>query len=179
MDSVLGKKLRRICNKLEKRGMHTELRGDGGYDARKIFSLLAHLGITPVIRIRIDAKSKGVDRVRALAAPEQFGGRGGCTNEVFNRVAKGERRPNQLEWKEDVEYGLRWIVEMVISAFMRVFGGSVRALKPHTAIIEISTKAAAYTATSTWRMRPSGQCASPKTPGRPRPPGRGPGAAAA
>ena len=41
-------------------------------------------------------------------------------------------------------YGLRWIVEIVISAFKRVFGESVRALKPHTAIIEIATKVAAY-----------------------------------
>ena len=146
VDSVLGEKLRRIRNKLEKRGIHMELRADGGYDARKVFSLLAHLGITPVIRIRISANatSEGVDRARALAALEQFGGRGGCTNEVFNRMTKGERRLNQKEWKEDVEYGLRWIVEIVISAFKRVFGESVRALKPHTAIIEIATKVAAY-----------------------------------
>ena len=146
MESALGQKLTRIRNRLAKMGIHMELRADGGYDAREIFSLLAKLGITPVVRIRIDAnaRSKGVDRARGLAVLEQFGGRGGCTNAQLNRMTRGERRINQKEWKEDVEYGLRWIVEIVISAFKRVFGESVRALKPHTAVIEIATKIAAY-----------------------------------
>ncbi|MCE2509094.1 MAG: transposase [Nitrosopumilaceae archaeon] len=145
-EGVMGEKLRRIRNRLARLGIHMELRADGGYDAREIFSLLARLGITPVIRICIDAnaRSKGVDRARGLAVLEQFGGRGGCTNTELNRMTRGERRANQKAWKEDVGYGLRWIVEIVISAFKRVFGESVRALKPHTAIIEIATKIAAY-----------------------------------
>ena len=145
-EGLLGEKLRRIRNKLEKMGIRIEMRADGGYDARAVFSLLAKLGITPIIRIRIDAnaQAKGVDRARGLAVLEQFGGRGGCTNTELNRMTNGERRLNQKEWKKDVRYGLRWIVEIVISAFKRVFGESVRALKPHTAIIEIATKVAAY-----------------------------------
>ena len=71
-------------------------------------------------------------------------GGGDCSNEEFNHMTKDERRLNQKRWKKDVRSGLLWIVEIVISAFKRVFGESVRALKPHTAIIEIATKIAAY-----------------------------------
>ena len=102
-EGLRGEKLGRIRNKLEKMGIRIEMRADGGYDARAVFSLLAKLGITPVIRIRIDAtaRSKGVDRARCLAVLEQFGGRGGCTNTELNRMTNGERRLNQ-EWKKDV-----------------------------------------------------------------------------
>ena len=146
VDSILSEKLRRICNRLKKMGVHIELRGDAGYDARYVFTLLANLGITPIIRVRINAnaKSDGMGRARALAALEQLGGLGGCTNEEFNRMTKAERLLNQKKWKKDARSGLRWIVEIVISAFKRVFGESVRALKPHTAIIEITTKIIAY-----------------------------------
>ena len=81
VDSVLSEKLRRICNRLKKMGIHIELRGDVGYDARYVFTLLTNLGITPIIRIRVNAnaKSDGVGRARALAALEQLGGGGGET----------------------------------------------------------------------------------------------------
>ena len=120
--------------------------GDGAYDAKALFALLASRGITPIIRIRINANARagGVSRARGLATLEQLGGWAGCTNEEFNRMTKAERNLNQKEWKKNVRYGLRWIVEIVISAFKRVFGESVRALKPHTVIMEIATKVAAY-----------------------------------
>ena len=173
-EGLRGEKMGRIRNKLEKMGIRIEMRADGGYDTRAVFSLLAKLGIAPVIRIRIDAtaRSKGVDRARCLAVLEQFGGRGGCTNTELNRMTNGERRLNRKEWKKDVEYGLRWIVEIVRSAFKRVFGESVRALKPHTAIIEIATKVERSHTTATWTSgtRPSGRCAAP-------PPDTGPPAA--
>jgi hypothetical protein len=41
-------------------------------------------------------------------------------------------------------YGLRWLVEMVISAFKRIFGDAVRAVKPQYILLEIATKIAAY-----------------------------------
>ena len=57
---------------------------------------------------------------------------------------KNERLANQKEWKKRVRYGLRWLVEIVISAFKRMFGESVRALTPATTQVEIATKVAAY-----------------------------------
>ena len=54
------------------------------------------------------------------------------------------RRVNQKEWKKDAGYGLRWMVEIIMSTFKRVSGESVRALTPRTAFIEVATKVAAY-----------------------------------
>ena len=146
VDSEISVALRRIYHKLKKMGIHIELRADGAYDTRAIFSMLAQLGITPVIKVRIDSstKSKGVDRARTMAVLNQLGGGDGCTNTEFHRMTKDERRANQKKWKKEVKFGLRWIVEIVISAFKRVLGESVRALKPYTAFIEVATKIAAY-----------------------------------
>ena len=146
VDSEINVALQRIYHKLKERGIHIELRGDGAYDTRAIFSMLAQLGITPVIKVRINSntRSKGVDRARTLAVLNQLGGGDGCTNREFHCMTKGERKANQKKWKKEVEFGLRWIVEIVISAFKRVLGESVRALKPHTAFIEVATKIAAY-----------------------------------
>ena len=58
-------------------------------------------------------------------------------------MTKSERQANQKDWRERVEFGLRRLVEIAISAFKRVFGESVRTLKPHTAYVEIATKMAA------------------------------------
>ena len=138
--------LMRIHRALEERGIHVKLWGDGAYDARYIFSLLKSLDISPLVRVRINSgtRSKGVDRARSRAVLDQLGGRGGCTSKELARMTKSERQANQKDWRERVEFGLRWLVEIVISAFKRVFGESVRALKPHTAYIEIATKIAAY-----------------------------------
>ena len=146
VDSEISVALRRIHNKLKKRGIHIELMGDGAYDARAIFSMLAQLGITPVIKVRINSNtsSKGVDRARTMAVLNQLGGGDGCTNREFHRMTKDERRANRDKWKKEVKFGLRWIVEIVISAFKRVLGESVRALKPYTAFIEVATKIVAY-----------------------------------
>lgn len=132
--------------RLEDMNIQVEMRADGGYDSREAFSLLSHLGITPIIRVRINSgtRSKGVDRSRTMAVLDQLGGKGDCTNYELHRMRNEERRANQKEWKGDVRYGLRWIVEIVISAFKRVFGESVRARTPYTAYVEIATKVAAY-----------------------------------
>lgn len=138
--------LLRIHRALEERGIHVKLWGDGAYDARYVFSLLKSLGIAPLVRVRIDSgtRARGVDGTRSRAVLDQLGGRGGCTSQELARMTKSERQANQKDWRKRVEFGLRWLVEIVISAFKRVFGESVRALKPHTAYVEIATKIAAY-----------------------------------
>ncbi len=171
LKEMVDEELQNMCWRMRRMGITMEVRGDGGYDARKIFSLLARLGIIPIIRVRIDAstRSDGVDRARALAVLEQLGGRGGCTNRALARMMKDERLANQKDWKERVRYGLRWIVEIVISAFKRIFGESVRALTPGTTYVEIATKVAAYNRNldigdeAVWRMR-----RGRKPPGVPR-----------
>ena len=96
------------------------------------------------VRINSGARVKGKNRARPRAVLEQLGGRGGCTGRELNRMTNEERRANQKEWKKDTRYGLRWMVEIIISAFKRVFGESVRALTPRTAFIEVAAKVAAY-----------------------------------
>ena len=146
VDGTIDAEFARLGRELEEMGIRIELRADGGYDSRVTFASLATPGIIPVIRVRINsgARAKGINRVRAKAVLEQLGGRGGRTGRELNRMTNEERRANQKEWKKDTRYGLRWMVEIIISAFKRVFGESVRALTPCTAFIEVAIKVAAY-----------------------------------
>ena len=146
VDGTIDAEFARLDKELKEMGIKIELRADGGYDSGVTFALLATLGIIPVIRVRINsgARAKGKNRASAKAVLEQLGGRGGCTGRELNRMANEERGANQKEWKKDTRYGLRWMVEIIISAFKRVFGESVRALTPRTAFIEVATKVVAY-----------------------------------
>ena len=146
VDGTIDAEFARLGRELEELGVKIELRADGGYDSRVTFAFLAALGIIPVIRVRINsgARAKGKNRARAKAVLEQLGGRGRCTGRELNRMTNEERGACQKEWKKDTRYGLRWMVEIIISAFKRVFGESVRALTPRTAFIEVATKVAAY-----------------------------------
>ena len=143
-DDVEDHTLMRMHRAPEERGISMELRGDGAYDARYVFSLLNSLNITPLISVHIDSnpRDKGKDRDRAVL--DQLGWVGGCTSRELGRMTKSERRANQKNWREHVKFGLRWLVDIVTSAFKRVFGESVRALQPHTACVEVATKITAY-----------------------------------
>ena len=123
------------------------LKGDGGYDSRDAFSHCRKRGVRTVIRVRIDARtlSDGKDRARSEAVLEQLGG--GCTAARFARMGKAERKKRQKEWMAHVKYSGRWNVEIVISAFKRLLGEPVRAVKPLYIQIEIATKIAVYNRT--------------------------------
>ena len=94
---MVDKELQRVYW-LKRKGIAIELRGDGAYGTREIFSLLARLEIIPIIKVRINANARagGVDRARALAVLEQLGGKG-CTNRELNRMRKDERLANQKD----------------------------------------------------------------------------------
>ena len=146
LEAMVDEELLEMSQKLRQMGIAIEMRGDGGYDTRRLFSLLAKLDITPIIKVRINSNTRadGVDYTRAMAVLEQLGGGGDCTNRTLARMVREARLANQKDWKTKVRYGLRWIVEIVISAFKRIFGESIRALTPYTAYIEIATKITAY-----------------------------------
>ena len=122
------------------------MRGDGGYAARAVFSFLKSLSVTPLVTVRVDsnARAKGEYRSRARAVLDHVGGAGGCTRRDLARMTKSERRANRKKWREAVGFGLRWLVEIVMSAFERVLGESVRALRPRTAYVGAATKITAY-----------------------------------
>ena len=128
----------RIRGAPEETGIRMKLRGDGAYEARYAFSLLKSLDASPLAMVRINSgtRSKGVDRARLAEGP--------YTSQEPARMTKSERRANQKDWREGAEFGLRWLADMVMSAFKRVFGESAGAPKPHAAYIEIATKIAAY-----------------------------------
>ena len=97
------------------------------------------------MRIDSNTLARGKDRSRAVL--DQLGGVGGvsgCTGLELGRMTTSERRANQKKWRKHVRFGLRWLVEIVISAFKRVFGESARALLPHTAYVGAATKITAY-----------------------------------
>ncbi|MDI1495354.1 MAG: Transposase DDE domain protein [Cenarchaeum symbiont of Oopsacas minuta] len=51
---------------------------------------------------------------------------------------------NQAEWKKRVRYGQRWIIEVVFSAFKRVFGDSVMSRKWDHIVQELRLKVWVY-----------------------------------
>ena len=120
------------------------LLGDGGYDSHELFAHMKKRGVQPVIRIRYNANahSGGVGKARPEAVLDQLGG--GCTAIQYAKLNGGDRKKLQKEWMKRVKYGLRWLVEIVISAFKRIFGDAVRAVKPQYILLEIATKIATY-----------------------------------
>ena len=122
-----------------------EIRADAGYDSRENFQTCKEYGITPIIKIRRNAKykAKGVSRERGIAALDQLGG--GITNLAkFHDMDIKERTENQNEWKKYAEYGPQWQVEIFFSAFKRVLGSSVRAKTMDNIIQEIALKIQRY-----------------------------------
>ncbi len=121
------------------------MRADGGFDSRKIFQTCKQLGITPYIRISHNAttRSRGVSRDRTMAVIDQLGD-GIADPSRFAHLTKEERESNRKKWKTRVKYGLRWLVEIVISSFKRLFGDSVAAKKWENVVQEISLKIYSY-----------------------------------
>lgn len=62
-------------------------------------------------------------------------------------MTMSERRTHQKRRGPHVRFGLRRLVEIVMSAFKRVYGESVRTLLPHAACVGVAAKMAAYNCT--------------------------------
>ena len=125
--------------------LNAVIRADGGFDSREIFRLCRRLGITPYIRIDHNAttRSRGVSRDRGVAALDQLGG--GIKNpKEFARLTRDEREANRSEWKKRARYGQRWLSEIVISSFKRLFGDSVAARRRGSITREINLKVNIY-----------------------------------
>ena len=68
---------------------------------------------------------------------------------MSSRRRKGDRKSdkpgyNRKEWKKTVGYGGRRNVEIVVSAFKRIFSNSVSAVKMKNIVHEIKLKIAVY-----------------------------------
>jgi len=98
--------------------------GDGAYDSKKNFRLLADKGIDPVIRVRKNSSFKARGCMpRKLAVVEQIG---------------------NPEWKKEKGYGLRWMAESAVSSVKRVFGEHISSIKWRNIVNELLLKASIY-----------------------------------
>ena len=121
------------------------IRADGAYDTREVFSQCKKLGIVPIIRVRTNANCSagGADMPRSRAVLEQLGG-DNATPAKLAAMSAGEREANRKRWKDRVLYGSRWLVEIVISAFKRRYGNTVRCKNMENIVREIAQKVCIY-----------------------------------
>lgn len=93
---------------------------DGAYDSYDNWESLDKKGIKPVIRLRKDSTSNGLNvRARAVREIKKIG---------FS------------EWKKAEKYGARWLVEIWYSVFKRRFGEYCQARKPENIVQELLFK---------------------------------------
>lgn len=93
---------------------------DGAYDTYDNWERLSNKGITPAIRLRKDSINTGLNaRAKTVRYIEKVG---------------------IEQWKKEVEYGKRWLVEIWYSVFKRRFGEHCTARKHENAIQEILFK---------------------------------------
>ena len=86
------------------------------------------------MRINSNCRAGGVDRAKSEAVLDQLGG--GCTAARLAKMGRDERKKHQKEWKKRAGYNKRWIVEIIISAFKRLLGEALRAVKPEYIMME-------------------------------------------
>ncbi len=105
-------------------------------------------GVTPGImhKINATARGKGSGDAWGVSVRDQLGGSPDATR--LDLMDREEKRENQAYWKVRIGYGHRWIVESVFSAFKRLFGEHLMALKWDNIIQEVRLKVALY---NRWR----------------------------
>ena len=116
---------------------------DGAYASRDNLKACKERNVTPLIKLKVNStpKGKGAGDVWGTAVQNPFGG--SDPNRV-KWLPDEEKKSNQKEWNARVEYGKRWIVEIVFSAFKRMFGEHLYSLKWKNMIQEVNLKVATY-----------------------------------
>jgi len=98
---------------------------DGAYDSRKNFRFLADKDIEPIIKVRKNASLKAR----------------GCMPRKLSVV---EQKKDLDAWKKNHGYGYRWAAESAFSAFKRIFGEHVKAVRWKNIIKGLMLKASIY-----------------------------------
>jgi hypothetical protein len=98
--------------------------GDGAYDSKSNFRMLADRGIDPLIRVRKNASLKG----------------GGCMPRKFAVLYQF----GNIDWRRESGYGYRWMAESAFSSIKRVFGEYICAVKWINIVKELLLKASIY-----------------------------------
>ena len=97
------------------------LYGDAAYASRSNVTACGDRGVDSRIKLRVNstARGKGTGDAWGIAVRKQLGG--SADSHVW-KMSDDEKRRFGEEWKKKVEYGKRWLVEIVFSAFKRMFG---------------------------------------------------------
>ena len=93
------------------------------------------------LRVNSMARGKGTGDAWGIAVREQLGG---SADSHAWKMSDDEKRRFREEWKKKAEYGKRWLVEIVFSAFKRMFGGHLYSLKWKNMVQEVRIKVATY-----------------------------------
>ena len=119
--------------------------GDGAYDTGDVAAYTTSKGVIFMAKVRKNStgRANGKGRARMMAVREQLGG-GNITSKEFAKLSTKKKAANHQDWMLKIGYGKRWLVEIVFSAFKRVFGFSVRAKKLPNIIQEIAIKIQQY-----------------------------------
>lgn len=120
--------------------------GDGAYDTERNFGFCDRFGIKPIIRIRKNARHKGVNH-RKKYVLEQFDLHpipGNNQNWRGHLAGEEYRLKAQEKWKKENRYGTRWIVEGVIGNFKHLLGESVFSRRKDMKVNELLLKAIIY-----------------------------------
>ena len=102
-----------------------KLFADGAFDNNGVFRCLADNGITPCIKVRINARVKK-------------------TNHFLRNLSVIFQKKDLHGWKASVSYGQRWIAEAVFSCLKRMFGEYVYSVRLKNMIQEMMLKASLY-----------------------------------
>ena len=116
--------------------------GDAAYGSRDNIKAVRDAGLASGIALKksCTAKGKGSGDAWGGAVRDQLG----AGERNLADIATPDREANREEWKKMNGYNLRWIVEIVFSAFKRIFGESVRSLTANNIMQEVRLKVAIY-----------------------------------
>lgn len=121
-----GRKLIPLVKQVMKKNVNvSKVIADGAYDSRKNFRFLADNNIESVIKVRKNA---------SLHAR-------GCMPRKLSVI---EQKEDLDAWKHKHGYGYRWMAESAFSAFKRMFGEHVKAVRWKNMVKELLLKASIY-----------------------------------
>ena len=120
------------------------LYGDAAYASRSNVTACrgSWRGFTHQAQGKLDGARKGTGDAWGIAVRKQLGG--SADSHVW-KMSDDEKRRFGEEWKKKVEYGKRWLVEIVFSAFKRMFGEHLYSLKWKNMVQEVRIKVARTT----------------------------------
>ena len=140
---------------------------DSACASRLNLCLCKECGVIPFIRLKKNATTvgRGSGTVWGISIRVQ---RGRSARNVSD-LTKTERADALERWKENNGYGKRWTVEIIFSAFKRLFRSDMRALKWENIVYEIKLRCGpTYQISVAYGMSAGGGLADPS----PVPPGK-------